>query len=255
MHTVVTSFSPAGFEQYGRTFLESFTERWPETVRCVVYYEAGQPPVQDYRCSGWPIAAVDGLVGFFDKLRFPIMCGQIGPNYNINYDARMARKTFIQCDAVKRYGGKVFWVDADVFTHSDVPETFPDDMLPDDKMCCYLGREGWYYTESGFIGFNADHPLTSGFMKAYRNVFLSGGFLALKGWHDCFAFDAIKDCMPKDQMVNLSKGLPDGTMHPFVNSALGAYMDHRKGKRKDDRSTQSDLVHERNEPYWQAAHA
>jgi hypothetical protein len=52
--------------------------------------------------------------------------------------------------------------------------------------------------------------------------------------------------------VDLAKDLPRGTMHVFVNSVCGAYMDHLKGKRKGGTSYAKDIVVDRPEPYWQA---
>lgn len=182
---------------------------------------------------------------------FGVMSGRIGNRYNINMDARMCRKAFMQAHAIKQFGGKVFWIDADTITHSKVPETFLDDVLPDDKLCCYLGRD-WMYTESGFLGFNADHPLCESFMRTYLQIFISGAIFTQPGWHDCYGFDAARKIhrADADAFADLAKDLPEGTMHPFVNTILGAYMDHRKGPRKEGKSTDADLVVARNEPYW-----
>lgn len=185
------------------------------------------------------------------KLTFPLMTGNQGGRYNIQYDARMARKSFIQRHALNLYQGKVFWIDADVVTHEPVPETFLDEMLPDDMFNCYLGRDGWCYTESGFIGFNYDHPLRQAFMNAYIGVFESGMIFTQTAWHDCIAFDAVRRLAKNpEEFKNLAEGIPEGTMHPFIWSKLGAYMDHRKGPRKESRSTEKDLVAPRTEAYW-----
>jgi hypothetical protein len=140
-------------------------------------------------------------------------------------------------------------------------------MLPDDKFCCYLGRD-FLYTESGFIGFNADHPICTGFFDNYINVFMSGAIFSMgqllqtkegqtfhqSRWHDCEGFDAIRKAMQRpDAFVDLAAGLPDKTMHPYINSVLGKYFDHRKGPRKEGRSTQKDLVVPRTEEYWKHA--
>lgn len=181
---------------------------------------------------------------------FPLMRGEGPKGYNIQFDALMARKVFIQADAVKRFGGKVFWIDADTIVHSPVPETFLDEVLPDDKLCCFLGRDGWMYTESGFLGFNADHPACSTFMEGYVNIFREGYNFTQTAWHDCIGFDMVRRVLDPEPFHNLSAELPHGTMHPFINSVLGRYMDHRKGGRKGSRSDNSDLVVERTEPYW-----
>jgi len=171
------------------------------------------------------------------------MTGNLGNQYNINYDAKMCRKVFIQCHAAELYGGKVFWIDADTVTHSKVPEDFLDTVLPDDKFNCYLGRDGWYYTESGFIGFNTKHPLANKFLKGYRNVVESGWIFTLPGWHDCYAFDATRGMSKQPEaFVNLAKDVPHGTMHVQANSVLEKYMWHLKGTRKETGMREGDIV-------------
>lgn len=247
---VVTSFHKQGFEVYGNKFVESFKRYWPKNVTCTVYYEGEFK--RDPAFTWKPIEEVEYLGNFLNNLHFPIMKGIEGDHYNINWDARMARKAFIEMHSAKTMGGKVFWIDADVVTHSPVPADFLDKMLPDNALCCYLGRDGWYYTESGFIGFNADHREFKKFYELYLTTFLSGAIFMQPGWHDCYGFDVARKAMMSDSaFVNLAKDVPKGTMHPFVNCELAAYMDHRKGERKNTRTDPKELVFGRDEKYWQ----
>lgn len=254
MHkTVITSFTEQGYQVYGKAFIESFKKYWPKDVKLVVYYEG------DNLRDDWHfIEEVEGLQDWMEAIsKFPMMKGDLGDGtYEINLDAGMVRKSFMQAHACKVYGGKVFWIDADVITHSHVPEHFLDTMLPDNKFCCYLGRDEWEfpkYTESGFLGFNTEHPLFPNFFGAYLAVFKSGMIFTLEGWHDCYGFDAARLAFKNfdGEFINLAAHLvPDSTMHPFVNSELGKYMDHRKGNRKTSRTKKEELVVERPEPYW-----
>lgn len=248
MNTVITSFTENGYHRYGREFLNTFDRYWPQSVKLVVYQE-GQfsldlPSLIEVR----PIEEVKGLPEFMGKIvNFPIMCGFLGDRYDINHDAGMGRKTFMQCHASKVYGGKVFWIDADSITHTKVPENFLDEALPDDKLCCYLGRKDWYYTESGFIGFNNNHPSAKEFMEIYLKVFETGMFLTLPGWHDCFAFDMARRFFTRSRdetdFLNLADHVEKGEMHPFVKSLPGKYMDHLKGPRKKQ-------GHSKEHPLW-----
>lgn len=252
LHNVVTSFNEEGYKRYGRECVESFVKFWPRNVRLTVYYEGDNfeflPGV-----SWHPYEEVAHLKEYLDNLRFPIMHGIVGEKFEMNFDARQARKVFIEMHALKKYGGKVFWMDADVVTHAPVPATFLDDLLPDDAFSCYLGRDGWYHTESGFIGFNAAHPIASRFSKNYLHVFITGVNFTQPGWHDCFGYDAVRQIVGNGpEFVNLAANVPHGTMHPFVNTVLGRYMDHCKGNRKGVGSGSGDLVVERDEPYWQS---
>ena len=238
---VVTSFNEAGYKRYAKDFIDSWQKYWPASIGLTVYYE-GEASAFDMHTHGisWrPYEEVEDLAEYLSCLKFPIMQGLVGNSYDINWDARMGRKTFIQSHAMKQYGGKIFWLDADSITYEHVPETFLDECLPDDKLCAFLGRDGWYYTESGFIGFNSDHPLAGRFRKSYLNTFLAGTIFTQPGWHDCWAFDAVRKVFGlngyEGEFVNLAEGVPHGTMHPFENCAPGRYMHHYKGDRKDSK--------------------
>lgn len=247
MPNVVTSFNAEGYKRYGKNFVDTWLQYWPESVRLTVFYEGEESDFDLVRGVSWhPIETVEFLQDYMESLRFPIMHGIVGDRYDINYDARMARKSFIQAHAAKKYGGKVFWIDADVVTKKHVPERFLDDCLPEEALACFLGRDGWYFTESGFIGFNADHPVAKKFFKNYVHAFIVGSIFTQApqydderrylggGWHDCIAFDAIRGLMGNGpEFVNLAARVPAGTMHPFQNCAPGEYMVHLKGNRKD----------------------
>lgn len=238
--TVVTSFNEEGFKRYGQAFIDSWLQYWPASIRLVVFYEGDEFPFTT-GLSWRPYEEVEFLKDYLDSLRFPIMHGIVGDKYDINFDARQSRKAFIQMHAMRQYGGKVFWIDADCVTKDHVPEDFLDECLPDDKLCCYLGRHepapAWYHTESGFIGFNGDHPLAKRFAKSYLHTFIVGSIFTQPGWHDCWGFDAIRTVMTQngdgDGFHNLARDLPHGTMHPFQNCAPGKFMLHLKGDRKD----------------------
>lgn len=235
----ITSFNWEGWKRYGQKFVESFKEHWPSQIRLTVYYEGEE--FEDFEfptgVSWRPIEEVEFLPDYMSSLRFPIMHGIVGDRYDINYDARMARKSFMQVHAARTYGGKVFWLDADCVTIKPVPLNFLDECLPDEKFSCYLGRDGWYFTESGFIGFNADHPIAKEFFKNYLHMFITGVIFTQQWWHDCIGFDCSRFLATEKgnggEFVNLAEGLPKGTMHPFQNCAPGKFMVHLKGDRKD----------------------
>ena len=243
--TVITSFNAEGYKRYGKEFVETFKQYWSPNIRFVVYYEGETEDFEMVPGVSWiPMETVEFVVDYLENLRFPIMHGLVGNQFDMWFDARMGRKVFMQMHAMKQYGGKVFWIDADTVTHAHVPENFLDRMLPDDKFCCYLGRDGWYHTETGFIGFNAEHPIASKFSKNYLHTFITGVIFAnmvhgRPGWNDCCGFDAIRHVLGNgDEFVNLAKDLPEGTMHPLANLEAAQYFFHFKGPRKDTKTLQ-----------------
>lgn len=253
MHNVITSFNEKYYEtKGGKEFLESFKKHWPKSVKLTIYFEGDELRADEENITWRYIEEVEGYMAWMDAIgKFPVMSGNLG-RYNIEYDARMCRCAFIHAHALKTLGGKVFWIDSDVVTHSDVPETFLDEVLPDNKFCCCLSRP-WFNTETGFLGINANHPLIEHWLDAWIQVYISGLIFTQPGWHDNWGFDLARRVVRHDEeFVNLAEGLPPGTMHPFVNSICGKYMDHLKGQRKNLTSRRDDLVIERTEPYWEA---
>ena len=245
---VVTSFNAEGYKRYGKRFVETWQQYWPESVRLTVFYEGEDSDFDMVRGVSWhPIETVEFLRDFMESLRFPLMHGIVGDRYDINFDARQGRKTFIEAHACRNlYKGKVFWIDADSVTVKHVPERFLDDMLPDDALCCFLGRDGWYFTESGFIGFNYNYPTAKTFFKNYVHTFISGTIFSQAprynekgeycggGWHDCIAFDCNRWIMGNGpEFVNLAKHVRPGHMHPLQVTEPGKYLHHLKGSRKD----------------------
>ena len=239
----ITSFNEEGYKRYGKDFIESWLKYWPKTIGLTVYYEGEDFPFTE-GVSWRPIEEVEFLNDYMGNLRFPIQHGMVGDHFDMWFDAGMGRKAFMQMHAMRQYGGKVFWIDADTVTHAHVPENFLDRMLPDDKFSCYLGRDGWYHTESGFIGFNGNHPIASRFAKNYLHVFITGSIFAClihgrPGWNDCCGYDAVRAIMSMpDEFVNLAKDLPQRTMHPLANLEAAKYFYHFKGNRKDTQTLQ-----------------
>jgi hypothetical protein len=262
--TVVTSLNAELWDRYARRNIEAMSKRLPKSVQIIVYYD-DVPQTSDKRILWLPISSVAHWPEF-DKAvsHFPLFRGihnsERGMVYNIHTDSRMARKAFIEAHACERYkGNKIFWIDADVFVHADVPERFFHEVLPDDKFCCYLGRDHVpYFTESGVIGFNSAHELCRVFMDAYVGIFRSGVFVTLQaGWHDCAAFDVIRKAVQPqrpDAFNDLGAGVNVGPgLNVMINSQLGKYFDHLKGNRKVlDRSPLADLTVKRDEPHWAA---
>jgi len=253
MKAVITSMTREYYEQKGgKKCVETFLRYWPEDIALVIYWEGVPATIDSKRIKYARMVEAEYLAGFLDAIsHFPLMSGNLGNGaYNIEYDARMCRAGLIHAHAMKTIGGKVFWMDADMITHSPVTHEFLDSILPDDKLCCCLMRPH-FNTETGFLGMNADHPEARKWIKYWQSVYVTGLIFTQPGWHDNWGFDLARFHFGQAQLFNdLAKDLPAGTMHPLVCSILGSVFDHRKGARKNGKSYKSDLVVERTEPYW-----
>lgn len=170
--TVMTGWSPTGWFEYGRQFLDSFMRYWPRSVNLVVY---GEPDVSGLMLqhlikkspfsgtiSGGrsvkyvDLAAIDGCVEFLAQYDNPIARGRerlpqhhwkeraVAAGYNWRFDAwKFCRQGFIPWHAAHHCETDFLcWLDGDVVTHAHLhSEALITDLLPAGKSIAYLGRE------------------------------------------------------------------------------------------------------------------
>jgi hypothetical protein len=225
----ITSFSPKGYEIYGRKFLESAVENWP--CQLLVYYEE-KPDFKHSKVSYKPLNEVYGLSAFLEYCdRNPVFSGRITGGYNFNYDAaKFCRKVFAQFDILRDYTGRVFWLDADMVFKKPMSEEFLTDDIFQDKTLALLMREG-LHAESGFVGFDTRRGDFDVFLKTYIDIYRKGQLFGMRYWIDGHAIqEAVK--LSGVSVNNLSADFPKNGINVMPHSLLGDYLHHNKGNRK-----------------------
>jgi len=262
---VVTSCSFAGWEKYGRRFVETF-DQWPKSVVLHIVSEDDLPKIAppNHKVVYWALnrsrhwrsfdATNKGLLWTQGTSSCPRPEG-IAPRWrensghNFRYDAYKFSKKVFAIDLVAEHVeyGRLLWIDADVLTFAPVPEDLAVKVLPDGYALSHLHRIG-YHSECGFVGYNLGDPTAIRFIKEFAKLYDSGEVFKLAEWHDSWVFDWLRNklMIRAYPIPHRSKG------HPFINSELGKYMDHLKGKRKDKgRSYGAEQVVNAKLPYWQ----
>lgn len=239
MLTVVTSFGREGYTQYGRRFIESFREFWPSDVTLICAWEG---PCPEPGLNGFDLLETEPCGSFLERHKDNLIVqgkkddapAQWGPKakregYSFRHNAyKFGRKVFAVAAAAKYIeGGRLFWVDADVFTHAPVAKAMLHALLPDDVSLCYLKRQR-YHSELGFVGYNLQRKETRDFIAAYQHQYASDEFLKDQYWDDCNQFDyLVSKLSPSTKTITHARDA-----QPFDDSILGSYMRHNKGKRK-----------------------
>lgn len=263
---VVTSCSAKGWAQYGEKFVETYKQFWPASIPLHVVSEDVLPASNsgvDYRAltesKSWltfreknqdrPWVHGDGASPRPEKigLRWKANSG-----YSFRHDAwKFSKKVFaIELIAESVKTGRLCWLDADVVTFAPVPADLPGRLLPETKAISCLSRVG-YHSECGFVGYNLDHAAAHHFISMFVALYTSGAVFELAEWHDSWVFDWLRNKLLTDTYAipHRSKG------HPFINSELGLYMDHLKGKRKDrGHSDSMEQIANAKVPYWQGGY-
>lgn len=243
----VTSFSQAGYEKYGRRFLESFVQHTSIPIK--VYVEGVEPDdFQHEQVEYRDLYEVDQMWDFLVKVKaHEIMRGeqivedpkdrQKGVVYNYRYDAfKFARKIYAIWDAHEKAteGDTMVWIDADVIVLEDFDEELIHQFRPVPEVeVAYLGRRH-LHSECGFVVY---YDLRSekmlDFFDLMRREYSNGAFVHLHEWHDCYVFDHARYLVGM-KCFNISQDVPDeGLIHPWCYTILAKYFDHLKGPRKD----------------------
>jgi hypothetical protein len=247
--------------------IDTFCVNWPQEITLHLYPEKCNPAIRDHsRVTLTDLDSVTALTAFKEKWK-----GVPKANGNVSADPiRSKRKDSgkgFKWDAV-RFAHKVYaifhcaqntdadilvWMDADTICHSPVSITQLNNLIPQDKDLCFLGRRG-KYSECGLYSMNLRSPKTQLFLKQFQHFYddAENGIFKLDEWHDSFVFDAVRVKF-RNQLreFNWSAGIVKGEGHPLINSEWGAYLDHLKGDRKDQgKSKKTDLVKLRTEQYW-----
>lgn len=224
----ITSFSPKGYEQYGRKCLETYVKFWPCPI--LVWYEEKpdfEHPLVEYRSL-----FEDPLRKFLNRLEnMADTDGFINGRYNYNFDAKkFCRKVFAQ-EASFHLDDKIFWLDADTVTLKPIPASFLAGLVESFPLA-YLGRRN-SYTETGFLGFNTRHPDFQRFRDNYVIAYTKGRiFQHPRAWHDCIAFDMAREGIRGNDLN--AKTPYQGLDHCWPHTVLGEYIQHNKGPARKD---------------------
>lgn len=263
---VITSYKPGTWSKYADRCVQSVLDHWPE-IAVNVYHEGPCEGTNKFhpRLTWIDLHQVQpALIDFKDKHKNdPVANGELEeiaggvrrPNeFNGSdkgkasylFDAvRFANKVFCVVHAVRTSIEKaydyVIWLDADTYSFRPMPRDFLESLLPTDSMLTYLGREnptkndGGKYPECGFVGYNLRHPQIQNFVNDWENLYTTDGVFKLLEWHDSYVFWHLSKIYRQQHNIKVNdigywKGVKGH--HVFINSELGLYMDHFKGKRK-----------------------
>jgi hypothetical protein len=257
MFEVFTTMDSQIYNDYGYLMVESFLKHWPVEVSLHVYKQDAFDLPKDPRIVERSLTATATAehAAFMERHRG--RPDQQNPLELTLGACRFAYKSFVvfdHCmDSERRFreGGDVdyaIWLDADTVTFRDIPIDFLKSLTGFMPYVTYLGREN-NYTECGFVIYCTAHSKNQRFMNEWRQLYVEDKIFELKEWHDSYIFDQLrKKFLNFHAEHNLTPWGKDYE-HVFINSCLGAYIDHFKGPRKKEKHSRfSDLILDRATP-------
>lgn len=239
--TVCTGFSPAGYIEYGRNFLDTFDQYWPQDVNLVCYVEeiVHSNPTRMNQRHLW---SCNGIKNTLDRYKLNKAAQGREPtdkwkekdrakSYNWRYDAyKFCRQLFIPEHAASYMpdGGILAWFDGDVVFFDKPADNLVDELLGYDDLI-YLGREP-KHSELGFWAVRLNQS-TRQFLYLLAECYRVDTVFNMAEWHSAFVFDRVREHVGK-RNLHMRSLTPGGTGHVWFQSPLGKFCDHLKGSRK-----------------------
>jgi hypothetical protein len=222
---VVTTFSPKGYQVYGKTMLRTFDRHWPEEVGLVVYYEGDD--AYDDSLGRWRSLDDD-----LDRRRFMSRHTDHMTDYR-RMPVKFSHKVWAITDSAKcdsyNYDWLI-WLDADVETFSDISMEFLRSILPDGVIASYLGRNWFRYTESGFLAYRTSETGLA-FLEDMRRHYVEDKVMSYEEQHDCYVFDDLRrkyEAMGHS-FHDLGRQHRGPSLEVMAYSPLAPFMRHHKG--------------------------
>jgi hypothetical protein len=226
---IVSTWSPKGYEQYGKRFIDTYCS--PQKL--VVYVE------DDKEIEGVETRSLYDIPGC---VQFLVRTKHYQPTHYRKDVNKFSRKVFAITDAASRYKGRMAFIGGDTVFHKPFEYDFLDTILHGVYLA-FLGRDG-YHSETDFIAFDTIHPANRVFMDLFKAEYTTGAFQQLKWWCDSDVFDHVRVLL---NVPSNDLNVIRDTNHPFINSILGEYCDHLKGPQRklNGKSSSEDYVNQR----------
>lgn len=266
--TICSGFSPHGYEQYGRRFMQTMDRFLPALgLNLAIYVEQRVAcPIPFMIRSLWDCAGAEDFVrrNGSDPTRNGAIAIDVvtrqprsGEPEGWRWDAL---KFFKQCmipENASRYladGDILCWLDADVVAFAPIPAGIWADMLGDADLC-YMGR-GESHSEIGFWAVRL-HPATRRFLFDLAELYRSDAIFELPEYHSAFAFDHCRRWHETGMKVRNLTPTGRGGENVWWRTPLRDCLDHLKGphRKRLGKSPERDLTPAQFDEMCAQAHA
>jgi len=258
--TVTTTWAPKQWNAYAKNCVESILKYWPKHYKKLLYpddltQKIDAPNTQYFSLSDNAIHQA-----FINRHKVDLSAHEVKKTWSGWKDPKDAVKfsycVFNQINAFNKCETDILvFIDADVITFDYIPDGWLQELMQG-KDITYIGRKK-KFSETGFIAYDLTNPTMKEFFERWTEQYEKDLVFNLPYWGDADTFDEVRRNMTEQNLITTNNindgrfhGLTGGR-HPFINSELGRYMDHRKGEIKFQRTSKDKLKYNWEHPYWQ----
>lgn len=222
---VVTSWSPAGYELYGKRFVETAAVNFSDSMVLKIVTDDDMAQDREFR---------DFMARHSSR-----RMDQSAPGYDYRQDLlRFAHKIFALKAGLAAASGYdyLIWLDGDIETVKKIDDEFLAKICPQDKDGALLSRAGSApHPECGFMSFNLKGK-GGHMLDRFVGFYESDRVLQLSELHDSHAFMAMIVAHVQAYKSDWADLCPVGGgpygLDAFEASILSEYFVHKKGNRK-----------------------
>lgn len=243
---VVTTFNQEGYEQYGKTFINTFEQYWAPEIELHVYNEGGKGGVKvGERVFIHSYEEECPLGVEFKKQPKPHIPADVPNPYRFRVD-KFSHKIFsLAAHMRKTKADYVVLIDADVETFDTVTPEWVEDLAVmraktrnnpprvESHVACLL-RPWFHHTECGFVLYKVCGK-TKDMVQTMEDVYTSGHIYTQDGWCDSSCFDYVRKRFEEERGLivrNLTNPCETELLDVWPTSPLGEKMVHKKGALK-----------------------
>ena len=203
--TVVSTFSPEGYQQYGQKMVETFLEHWSDEVNMILWLDEAIP--FDHPRIEQKVGMPREIVEFRERHKEhpaahgrKVEDGSGQQKYNHRNDAYrfifLALLPSITAFTLMRRPSRMIWLDGDVHTFDRVSTEFLDQTAPESFEGSYLARKH-HHPETGWVNFNL--PECDDLLEAIYRVYVEDRcFSGYEGSIFPYVFDALRKDLGKN---------------------------------------------------------
>jgi hypothetical protein len=236
--TVVTGFSPGGYNLYGKQFIETFHQFAPPGYDLMVYSAKKIPmPRGRYVLHEQLNGAHEFVEKYGDKPEYHGKKAVPGwrpkdekAGYSYRHDAiRFCWQLFYMDHAANWLpdGDLMAWFDGDVVFKEQIPTSFIETTLAGGCDLAYLGRTS--HTELGYWAVRLN-SMTREFISAIGRLYRSGQVFRLEEWHSAYVFDTARQIFYIGKENNMTPGCKGNV---WDKTPLAEFSTHLKGNLKN----------------------
>jgi hypothetical protein len=228
---IVTTLSDAGFEEYGKYFVESCKKFIDKNIKLYFYVDNVHINAESNFVIRKLEESIPDLTVFKNKNKDRV------PDKFL-YDAvRFSHKSYCIYHAANNSDVDILiWLDSDTEIYDYVDALYLLKFLPEGKFTSYLGRPD--YSETGFLAFDLRNPHCKEYFDLFKWYYDSNEIYNLKGQLDCHVYDAARVKLEEAGKIDNYSLSPPGVSKHHFNHVFDGYMIHYKGDRKENRDKQ-----------------